>query len=397
MTERFTLLVPTYNRPVQLGRLLRYLARQPVRFEVLVLDSSADPVKADNARAARAAGGGARVVGFDSSVPPFEKFWRGAQQVTTEFCALCADDDIVLGEAVPHLTAFLEARPDFVAAHGWYFNFTAEDGVAITSVAYRGPSVDAEDPLGRLRQLLERYEAVTYAVYRTEVLQAVLQEVQSVRSLFTRELLGAELTTVRGKVARRPLLYYGRSVGASGPHVHWHPVEFLVSSPKELAADYARLREIVLGLLSRTGATDRPAEEVQRLVDLLHLRYLSEYVSPRILAYLVDGLLRGVDSKELLRGYWPMLAAEGGGLWRRLRYSRVLRVARDRLAPGLRWADLWRWLGAPWVETVKGRTADGAPREYWVHREFAQAVRGLGGAGHRQVVEGLVRALGAYA
>jgi len=391
--ESFTLLVPTYNRPGELGRLLRYLSRQPIRFPVIVLDSSEGPAREANARLARMSATPVEVVSFDASITPFEKFGRGAERTQTEFCALCADDDILLPEAVPALTEFLAGHPAIVAAHGWYFGFSLGTDLAITSMAYRGPSLDDEDPLRRLRRLLGGYEAVTYAVYRTEILRQVLQEAGGVRSLLGRELLGAELTAVLGQVARLPVLYYGRAVAGSGPHIQWHPVEFLLSSPEELLAEYARIREVVTAWLAKVGPTDRSAEDTRRVVDLLHLRYLSEYVTPGILDYLVDGVLGPVDPGELLRGYWPRLGRPPGGPLAALRRSAVLRAIRDRVAPRLRLAHLGL---RPRVMTCLAPTASGAVRRYRIHADFFREARALYGKGGREAVEKLAHALAAY-
>src|SRR5262245_1015915 len=47
--QSFTLLIPTYNRPADLARLLVYLARRGAAFPIHVLDSSTPDVREANA------------------------------------------------------------------------------------------------------------------------------------------------------------------------------------------------------------------------------------------------------------------------------------------------------------------------------------------------------------
>src|SRR5262249_11325959 len=176
LPSRFTPLVPTYNRPGELARLLRYLSRQPVRFPVLVLDSSDEPAAMRNAGAMRGLDLDARRIAFEPAISPWEKFSRGSEAVTTECCALCADDDLVLTDALPALVNFLTEHAEASAAHGWYFNFEDRGRIEITDVVYSGDSVDRPDALERVLDFVKRYEAVTYAVYRARVLRSVLEK-----------------------------------------------------------------------------------------------------------------------------------------------------------------------------------------------------------------------------
>ena len=120
---KFTLIVPTYNRPVELSRLLGYLARQRPNFPVLVLDSSEPSTQQANMVAAAKLDCDIRVKTFDQQISPWEKFWRGAELVETEYCSLCADDDLVMLESLDRLVGFLEEHADHSVAHGWYFTF----------------------------------------------------------------------------------------------------------------------------------------------------------------------------------------------------------------------------------------------------------------------------------
>src|SRR5689334_21982975 len=108
-----------------------------------------------------------------------------------------------------------------------------------------------------------------------------MARVQGVTNMLERELLGGALAVVAGKTARLPLLYSGRSLGPSAPYADWHPVDFLASSPQSLFDDYQRYRAILLEYCASLG---RPLDTAEHyLVDLAHLRYLSDYFKPAVL------------------------------------------------------------------------------------------------------------------
>jgi glycosyltransferase domain-containing protein len=392
----YTLVVPTYNRPLKLAGLLRHLERQPVRFPILVLDSSSDVSRAANAAFIRTLDLDVRLLTYDASMTPFEKFWRGAEVVATEYCSLCADDDVLLVDALPPLVAHLRAHGDFSAAHGWYFNFSETAHVGVTAVMYAGPSNDAEAPLRRVRTLFERYEAVTYALYRTDVLRRALREVQRVDSMLARELLAGALTVVAGKVARLPLFYYGRSLAPSEPYVHWHPVDFLISSPERLLIDYARYREILAEALGKSGEHERDRAEVLVLLDLVHTRYLCDYINPRVMDHLITQVMAGADRSAIMKGYWPLLVPPPSLVPPRPWWWRPLKIARDRLAPGLRRHDLRRAIALPGERRIASVTAGGRARTYLFHAAFLSEVRRLGAVEVPAAIDGIVRSLDSY-
>ncbi len=396
VTRDFTLIVPTYNRPRELSRMLRYLARQAATFPILVLDSGSDKSKVANAALVAELDLNIRLIAYESSLTPFEKFWRGTEEVMTAFCSLCADDDIVMVESLQPLIEFLQDRADFSVAHGWYFTFYDNVHFGITSVVYSGGSLDREDPVSRLRDMFSRYEAVTYAVYRTEVMRHALQEVQSMSSMLTRELLAGALTVVSGKVARLPFFYYGRSLHPSVPYDHWHPINFLVSSPESLFGEYAKYRRIILENVEKSGYRRYDSAEVLKLIDLMHLRYLSEYFTPNMLDYVIGEVMTGTDAKEILRGVWPRLTPTRSPALNRLRESKLLGRLRDRFAPGFRLHHALRLLGVEENETVRTTTVGGRAREYRLYWGFLSSVERIDPANSARLIDGVIRALNVY-
>lgn len=371
LAEKFTLIVPTYNRPADLLRLLAYLAGLRADFPVLVLDSSGPETQQANREAADRSGLNVRYETFDGTVSPWEKFWRGSEMVRTPYCSLCADDDLVLPSSLGPIVRHLEEHPGFSVAHGWYFTFYNNAHIGITSSVYRGPSLDQQDPVERLLALFRNYEAVTYGVYRTAVMQSVLHDVQGVGSLLGRELLGGALATAMGKVARLPLFYYGRSLAPSQSYTHWHPLDYLISNPDGLYRDYAQYRKILFNRLKSNNYAAIPDDELVTVLDLIHFRYLSDYVKPRVMDYLTEQVMARKPKPEIMQGMWSVLAQESNqGLVRTLSGNRMLRKIRDRFFPGFRLHDFRRHLAPTEQRKIQSKTSGGAAREYLFYKEF---------------------------
>lgn len=391
---KFTLIVPTYNRPVELSRLLGYLSQHKPSFPILVLDSSEPSIQQANLAATAKLDCDIRVKSFEQKIPPWEKFWRGAEIVETEYCSFCADDDLVMVESLDGLIGFLDRHTDHNVAQGWYFTFYDNVRIGITASIYRGASLDSDDSLERLFALFKNYEAVTYGVYRSEVMRGVLRDIQGVDSMLGKELLGGALTVVRGKSARLPVFYYGRSHTPSHPYAHWHPLDYLVSSPDGLYRDYATYRRILLESLKSAGYARYEENEIAILIDLIHFRYLADYVKPQAMDYLVEEAMARKPKKEVMQGLWSVLArGEGSWLAGAISGNLLVRRVRDRFFPRIRMHHLRRLLSPAGHRTIRSTTADGQQRNYFFYKEF------LDSAAARSVPEGvenIVRALDRY-
>src|SRR5262249_34664030 len=155
----------------------------------------------------------------------------------------------------------------------------------ISHVVYSAPSISADDALGRIIQQMSDYQAIFYAVHRTSVMKSVLSQLAPVQSILTRELLSSSLTVVAGKVSRLPLLYMARNTNPSIESLGWHPYQYLATKPASLFLEYAPYRAVLLERLLADPLCQsmyRP-EQVERIVDLVHLKYLGPMIAPRII------------------------------------------------------------------------------------------------------------------
>jgi len=392
----FTLLIPTYDRTAELGRLLRYLARHSIAYPILVLDSSHAAPRAANRALIEGLDLDVRTLDFDSRVSPFEKFWRGSEQVATAFCALCADDDIVLVDALDELIAFLQSHPDFHAAHGLYFNFVPGDPFRIGPLVYAGPSIAANTPVLRLRELLQQYEPVTYAVCGTEALRRALGGAQVLDSLMARELTSGALMAIGAKIMRCPRLYYGRSEESSLAYERWHPIEYLVRSPEDMVEEHARSRHVLADAVQKAGDSPRGPGELLKLIDLISLRYLAAYASPEALDCILEGFLEGRDPREVLARASPFLTPDRGSLADFLRRHTLVRQVRARLAPNARLRHLTGLLGRHRDRVARRTTTTGRPRRYLLYGDFLRECAAVARPRLDRSVDALLDALDGY-
>lgn len=296
----YTLVIPTYNRPEALARLLRHLAAHEVRFPVRILDSSRPEVRATNA---------ALVAGLDlacihteypEEMHPFDKFREGIHSVETPFCGLCADDDLLLVDGLRASIEFLQANPDYSVAHGCYFQFSHTPGqFLITTITYEAPDYAMEEPLRRLQALMRHYQALTYGTYRTHTLARIFDAVRPVTSILAREMLSSALAVVHGKVARLPVLSHGRNLDPSSGYVNWHPLEWAIRDPVGLFAEYRLYRRLLLQEVLTLAGEGQDAVQAGRLVDLIHLQYLVRHAPDEVFDHIIQETFADLDPAEI--------------------------------------------------------------------------------------------------
>ncbi len=373
--DEYTLVIPTYNRSQLLAALLRFLAAEGADFPIIVLDSSNPEHRERNRSLAAQSSLKLEYFEYDEATHPFDKFRDGVHRIQTPLGSLCADDDLVLVDGLRRCIRYLSEHPDVCVAHGYYFTFLDQGGAGfdLTSMLYFTPGIDHDDPLWRLRILLRNYQALTYGVYRTPVLQAVFDGIQPVRSLLARELLSGALSVIRGKVARLRCFYGGRSQGPAEWHIHWHPLEWLIRNPREFLQEYVRYREILLRELARLPTNKLSPEETERIVDLIHAFYVIAH-APRVTHdFILDHVMAGVPFDH----FWPhpviqnhlLLAhyaappfrrtTEPGRLWRWT--SRVFTRVSSHLAPSK---------PPPESTEIWPKTASTSKRTYRMHKSF---------------------------
>ena len=215
-----TVLIPTYNRPNQLKRLLSYYHQYGNGLPVLIADSSSEVNKKLN-RETVASFQSTSFLYFDKYDPStnfYQKMLDVLQQVSTEYCVICADDDFVTPSGIQEAVAFLDINPDFTIAHGHYLGFQLVIGLGGKPKFYwfqwyRYKSITHLEPKDRLSYFLSNpsVSSTTYAVWHTNFKKMVFAEViRSTSDYWFAESLHDLLVFIYGKMKYLDVLYSGR-------------------------------------------------------------------------------------------------------------------------------------------------------------------------------------------
>lgn len=294
MSDRHTILVPTFNRPALVQGLARYYATRAPALSLLVLDSSGAEVQEANAAVLASLGARVRHLTFPEDVLPHLKIQNGLEAVATPYASFCADDDIVFPEALQQSIAFLEKRADHVCAHGVYLNFRASGRELHIRRDYFGPDNDAAHPGARIFRLLQDYESLFYAVYRIADLREIFAALPVPANSF-QELFQSVATVIKGKVKRLPAIYAARRTGppADSGRANWHTFNWFAASPGEVLQGYAAYREKVWSFYGRGTSEPRLGREAfLRALDVAHAVYFAAGCSP-------------LELHSALQEYWP--------------------------------------------------------------------------------------------
>jgi glycosyltransferase domain-containing protein len=126
------------------------------------------------------------------------------KETDTPYCVAMADDDFLAEDQVVRCVEFLESNPDYVAAQGAFWH-DSSTGPVLEEYAR---SVETEQPLERVAELLADFSHVFYSVQRRKTFT---QAFTSARSFFGAgcffELSHAVTIAALGKIKRLPVAY----------------------------------------------------------------------------------------------------------------------------------------------------------------------------------------------
>jgi glycosyltransferase domain-containing protein len=298
----FTLVIPTCNRAQLLAALLSHLEAEKADCHMLVLDSSRPDVLAAN----RARVGTSHLDVEFAAFPelgPGEKCRQGIRKVTTPFCALCADGDVVILEGMRQCLDALRRNPAASVAQGRSFGFQPRpDGdMELNNTVDLRATIEDLSPLARLGNLFRQYQTTNSGVFRTPALLRIFDALQPMTKVLARDLLWSALTVIEGQSLHLSNFSYGRSMGSSDTYDHSHPLEWLCKDPEGLFAEYVRYRELLAAAVMRRPDNELQPDEVRDLLDLIHLRYLVQHAPDSVLEFITEQQIAGFD----FANHWP--------------------------------------------------------------------------------------------
>jgi glycosyltransferase domain-containing protein len=387
--SRYTLLVPTFNRSTHLRNLLGYLAARRFEYPVRILDSSSGDALLQNQETVGRAGLDVVHEVYDASLPMHKKIELGLSSVASTYCSLCADDDILFTDQLSGLFDVLDADPALAVAHGYYVNVRLGADFDLWHTDYSSPSIVADDALRRIVQQMRGYQAIFYGVHRTHVMKSIRQPLDRVGSLWAKELMTSSLALIEGGAHRVPQYYMARNTNPSIATEGWHPHQFLAVKPAELFREYAGYRAVILDRLASDAGcrATYQREQLRRIFDLVHLKYLAPMLSSDVLNYLIGESMRSDrTAQQIISKMWKAPVADRAPE----RFRSTLARARGLLRPTsavanvdyvrrlagvygeLRWREkLDVSLASPLGQLTTRRTArNGKSRRYVISRPF---------------------------
>ncbi|HEB72464.1 MAG TPA: TIGR00180 family glycosyltransferase [Nitrospirae bacterium] len=301
---KYTLIIPTHNRPDNFAQLLDYFEVNSVEFRIIILDSSDENGVTANSRKVGSFSLNAEHFSYDPGIPVNDKLMDGISKVETEYFSICADDDLVFLPAIAESVGYLERNLEYLTAHGYYLSFsTEENDVAIRAVTYGTPSIDSPDPLHRLYDFIRYYQPIFYGVHRTEAMKKNFANINRVRGFLFEEIIHAGLTVINGKVARIRRFYYGRRAEnnfadpENPKNETGHPLKWFMRDPENLLGEFVKYRDVIIEALQNTGKISMNTDELRQYLDLLHGGYLASSLDhERIYAKAREKI--GIDKPE---------------------------------------------------------------------------------------------------
>ncbi len=272
-----SLVIPTYNRPQFVKRLLDYYSRLAFPHTILVADSSSPNSVVANQEIVKAAQKKLTIryeqFGSEISIP--SKIAQMLAKVDSNYSAICADDDFIVPQAIEKCARFLGSNPDCVVAHGRLLSmyplenrFTSQPAKLWT--LNRSPrTIDSSSPRQRLLELSKCEGTLFYSVHRRLNLMRNMQLASTIsyhRDFTFQALLLESLTVIQGKLGYLDILYGVRPLNPQSesyddPSLRWGGI--LTSA--NFTERYLRFRSLLVDELVRVAGT--PVEEAKETVD----------------------------------------------------------------------------------------------------------------------------------
>lgn len=284
MNGMLSLIIPTYNRPHFLKRLLRYFQQQEFPYRIVVADSSSAPACDANLSIVASLRNN---LSIRYEKYPFEihlalKIAQALSGVDSKYAVICADDDFLVPKAIELCVRFLEANSDYSIAHGRAVRLkyksieTRGDHNDLRINAYPQCDIGHNDPGVRLQKHLANYSATFYSVHRRSDLMRNMQ-LSYDNSIDCRfgEVLPSCLSIIQGKAKRLDILYMVRqSVRDSTKMAIARPSWPLLFTSDDFSKSYVQFRDCLAEELMSTN--DLSMMETKDIVNHAFLSFMAQ-------------------------------------------------------------------------------------------------------------------------
>lgn len=257
------IIIPTFNRPSYLKRILSYYRDSETAYNIIVADSSSDENKELNKKTISSVSNLAikYLDNYSIEINTHHKMADAINYAGEKYCVFCADDDFITPNGINQSVDFLEQNSDFTVAHGSYISFhlktdDREKQQFCWKPADSDESITLAEAESRLIFHFSNYNPTIFAVHRTELLKMVYNEAlkSKVDPLFFGELLPSMLTLVYGKMKRLDVLYAARDCG-SIRNGYWPSLRDAIKAGI-YDEEYAKFRDCLAMHLSQQSRLD---------------------------------------------------------------------------------------------------------------------------------------------
>jgi glycosyltransferase domain-containing protein len=287
------IVIPTFNRPDYLKRLLNYYKESGVNFRFIIADSSTPQNKKKNKKIIKNFSN-LEIKYLDHFPPTLQqhyKFIEMVKYVKAPFCVFCADDDFIVPEAIIECVRFLKNNPDYSTAHGTYIGFYEFKLLGIFKqlwwkYRYHNESIESTKPLKRVSDHLENYTLLTWSVRRTDVVKKIYQEFAKTTIdpiLFPEfgEMLPDLLTVIYGKVKKLNTFYAARQYFGSVSNYY-----LTLAQARKVGIyqeNYEEFKKSLLKSLVQDGVTKELAEKtIDKAIEQYIANESQEYIINKV-------------------------------------------------------------------------------------------------------------------
>jgi len=272
-----TLIIPTYNRPECLSRVLKYFLLSNSITKIIVADSSFTDVKNKNKEIINTLFDN-RIIykdKYNPNINPFLKFADALSYVHTEYVVFCADDDFISLAGIEKCVAFLNSNSDYVVAQGSTIAFyvDSKSNLKMSKNLFQEESIDSNNPSIRLFNHLSRYKTPTmYAVHKTAILKKSFGYFKDyIDDGRFGELLPSMVTVIHGKFKVFPIVYAFREYNIhSGGHTCETIYDFINNGT--FALKYNKFKKCIIEEL--ISKEDISIKQAQKFIDKAMGKYL---------------------------------------------------------------------------------------------------------------------------
>lgn len=253
-----TVIIPTYNRPAHLKRILDYYITDSVGLEFIVADSSRNDNQLLNQKTidffSNYQGFKCIRYSYNESIHFWEKLADVTSKVKTKYCVICADDDFAISRGILESVNFLENNPDYSLAHGKYLSYymLKEDGRFYWKYIYPHDSIVSDSAEKRFIQHFTNYLPTIYAVHRTSILQRICsQNIRAGINLFLfGELMSSLGALIMGKMKTLNILYAMKQIDSS--YASSWPSHASAEKEEGYLEEYDKFKQCLIDNLAKT-------------------------------------------------------------------------------------------------------------------------------------------------